>query len=264
MYVGTPARYGGASAATPCAQLASSMGLRTPSASIIPRGTFPWSSTGTVSRRWEQQQAWIHMNESWPTTSTLSCRGAWALTQRTRKKSSCSSASFVLIDQGSIRSQTRGMRSYVFNAFGLEHVKHNVTPGSKPHLQDAEDFGTLYEDTAADCADLVASVKTHKQGARSVAVVDVPVVHEIQWFDGPVPINCLIDGPIVSNSVDRIPVGCCTFTGRTLADTQHDKSKTRVPHKKRCAIRRHVLLEGAAWDVQTVDLVADLDNTCNI
>ena len=71
MDAGTPARFGRASMATLCVQWASSRGLRPPAVSIIPRGTSPWSSTGTISRRWELQLGWTPMSMPWRITSTL-------------------------------------------------------------------------------------------------------------------------------------------------------------------------------------------------
>ena len=152
---------------------------------------------------------------------------------------------------------------------GLDYsnTKSAVTPGVKPTYDKVEhqEEETLEDLVAAIC--YVKSKTFHVRFSEHVDAKNVPCYSE-QY--GKHPRHVFLSGPVFTNKVTNFPSNVDRFAGVSKQELEHRKAEDLAERKKNnlfCSPQRrreklqHVLAEGAAWERQTVDIVAAMSKS---
>ena len=113
------------------------------------------------------------------------------------------------------------------------------------------------QDLLEDLDEIVNMVQIQRRASSKVTFSDeVEFLDVPKWYD-PVPQPCLLIGPIGSKDYSIVPPDHDPWTGlsREQLLVEHGRSRLQASPNLRSHILRRVLLEGAAWEVQTTDVL---------
>ena len=143
-------------------------------------------------------------------------------------------------------------------ALQLDMVDSNskATPGIKPNVVEDQP----QHDELKDLAHVVAMLKQQRVNTLEISFGETEIITDAPSWYQPVPKYVLLDGPLFSRSSFTVPHGCDPWTGLTREQLQEARSLISLQPRpnKRASILRTVLNEGAAWEIQTTQLLCAL------
>ena len=148
-------------------------------------------------------------------------------------------------------------------ALGLEKCSNQFTPGAKQYSDEVIADGKLqHEDEArAEMIEYVNALVSKIPRQVVVKFSDDVVVHEIPTYAetfGCSPRRFVVDGPIGSPVLKRLPTGSDPFTGLPRKDAAEAAAQWKPDVHEREERLRHVLNHGPAWEVPTDQIIASL------
>ena len=151
----------------------------------------------------------------------------------------------------------------LLRALDLEEAKSVVTPGVKvpvedvPPLDDNDADGEPYPVASLQqtCTRTPNTKKTQVTFDDNIHTIEITKHSDVYNFDIK---NFLFSGPIGSDATTIVPDSYCPFTGLDANELRQRKAGCRADTKKRMHKLRDVLMNGAAWETSTTQVVFQL------